>query len=76
MNGKEKLVVALVESGSNTTLVLRNREEAAPVAVHTMNGPALQQGELVCPLELLSDDKTSSVMVDEAMTVPCIPEKL
>ena len=81
MNGKEKLVVALVDSGSNTTLVVRSLidelgisgEDAAPVAVHTMNGPALQQGELVCQLELLSDDKTSSVIVDEAMTVPCIP---
>ena len=81
MNSKEKLVVALVDSGSNTTLVVRslvdeleiNGEDAAPVAVHTMNGPALQQGELVCSLELLSDDKTSSVIVDEAMTVPCIP---
>ena len=81
MNGKEKLVVALVDSGSNTTLVRRSvvdelgitGEEAAPVAVHTMNGPALQQDELVCKLELLSDDRSASVIVDEALTVPAIP---
>ena len=81
MNGKEKLVVALVDSGSNTTLVRRSvvdelgitGEEAAPVAVHTMNGPALQKDELVCKLELLSDDRSASVIVDEALTVPAIP---
>ena len=80
-NGKEKLVVALVDSGSDTTLVAKTivdelgitGDQAAPVAVHTMNGPALQQGELLCKLELLSDDKRSSVVVDEALTVPAIP---
>ena len=73
--------MALVDSGSNTTLVRRSvvdelgitGEDAAPVAVHTMNGPALQQNELVCQLELLSDDRKSSIIVDEALTVPGIP---
>ena len=81
VNGKEKLVVALVDTGSNTTLIRRSLvdelgisgEQAAPVANHTMNGPALQQDRLVCKLELLSDDRTSSVIVDEALTVPAIP---
>ena len=81
MNGKEKLVVALVDSGSNTTLVTKSLVDelgitgtnAAPVAVHTMNGPALQQDGLVCQLELLSDDRSASVIVDEALTVPSIP---
>ena len=81
VNGKEKLVVALVDTGSNTTLIRRSLvdelgisgEQAAPVAVHTMNGPALQQDGLVCKLELMSDDRTSSVIVDEALTVPAIP---
>ena len=81
VNGKEKLVVALVDTGSNTTLIRRSLvdelgisgEQAAPVAVHTMNGPSLQQDGLVCKLELMSDDRTSSVIVDEALTVPAIP---
>ena len=81
LNGKEKLVVALVDSGSNTTLVRRalvdelgiTGDKAAPVAVHTMNGPALQNDQIVCKLELLSDDRSSSVLIDEAMTVPAIP---
>ena len=47
-NGKEKLVVALVDSGSNTTLGKRSivdelgitGDQASPVAVHTMNEPS------------------------------------
>ena len=81
LNNKEKLVVALIDSGSNTTLVRRalvdelgiTGDKAAPVAVHTMNGPALQNDQIVCKLELLSDDRSSSVLIDEAMTVPAIP---
>ena len=80
-NNKEKLVVALIDTGSNTTLVRRSLvdelgitgSDASPVAVHTVKGPVLQSDQIICKLELLSDDRSSSVLIDKAMTVPAIP---
>ena len=72
---------ALVDSGSNTTLVKRDLSDRlgakgspAPFTVNTLAGPSTHKEQLSCKLTLLSEDGQERVEV-EALTVPSIPIK-
>ena len=76
---KEIRTFALLDSGSNTTLVKRELVEKlgikgspSPFTVNTLGGRATHHEQLCCTIKLLSDDRKESVMVD-ALTVPDIP---
>ena len=79
VDGKEVRTFALVDSGSNTTLVKRDlidklgiQGSHSPFSVNTLNGTQSHQHELLCKFQVSSDDRQECIAV-EALTVPEIP---
>ena len=79
VNGQELRTHALIDSGSNTTLVKRELVNKlgikgchSPFSVNTLNGTQTHQQELMCKFQVSSDDRQECITV-EALTVPDIP---
>ena len=79
VDNKEVRTFALVDSGSNTTLVKRDlidklgiQGSHSPFSVNTLNGTQSHQHELLCKFQVSSDDRKECITV-EALTVPDIP---
>ena len=80
-DGKEISTLAIVDSGSNITLVKRDlvdklgiQSSPSPFTVNTLSGPSTHDKQVLCKFTLLGDDRRERVEV-EALTVPSIPIK-
>ena len=78
---KEVRTFALLDSGSNVTLVKRSvvdtlgvKGSKTPYSVNTMAGKSVQDDQVTCQLSVFSDDGSECVKV-EALTVAEIPIK-